>query len=158
MPQKRRPLLAGLFALTLLACSAGKGTDGGTGLHDGATGGDTSSGEDANADVGFDFDASFDTGTTTTPPDAAVETGGGVQDAKPDVASDGCSDVGTKPGPGPYTHACAPKTDNECDGKSDKNAAFPNGANGNGFDDDCDGLVDEGCTCDAAHPPGTTKP
>jgi hypothetical protein len=163
MSQERRPLLAALFALCALssvgglACSAGKGSDEGAALHDSATGGDSSSGDTAADEVGFDFDTSIDTGSVP-PIDSSTETGGGVQDAKPDVAADGCSDAGAKVGPGPYTHACAPATANECDGKSDKNAAFPNGANGNGFDDDCDGLVDEGCTCDAAHPPGTTKP
>jgi hypothetical protein len=158
MPHRRRalrsPLVLSLLALPLLACSAGKDTDGGKVLPDGAVVKDTGGG-----DAGPDVELDLDTGAvdSSTASDVAPETGGGVQDAKPDVVADSCTDGGPKPGPGPYPHTCAPKTDNECDGKSDLKASLPNGANGNGFDDDCDGIVDEGCTCDTAHPPGTTK-
>jgi len=48
---------------------------------------------------------------------------------------------------------CRPPTDNECDGQCIP-GSVPEGTTGNGFDDDCDGLVDEGCACDA----GATKP
>jgi hypothetical protein len=61
----------------------------------------------------------------------------------------------------PYHHLCAAPTNNECDGTTDNALtsggvaqSLLNGSNGNGFDDDCDGLVDEGCSCTAA---GTTK-
>ncbi|MFT3839837.1 MAG: hypothetical protein QM723_22815 [Myxococcaceae bacterium] len=61
----------------------------------------------------------------------------------------------------PYQHLCAAQTSNECDGPTDSALSgggvaqsLLNGANGNGFDDDCDGLVDEGCACTGA---GTTK-
>lgn len=57
--------------------------------------------------------------------------------------------------PGPIQRKCRPPTDNECDGYTDKSSEFkPDGAEGNGFDDDCDGLVDEGCACPGA---GKTK-
>lgn len=87
---------------------------------------------------------------------AAGDDGGVVQDAAPDADPDACV-MGQKLGPGPLVKKCAPKSDNECDGATDSTSAFPNGTYGNGYDDDCDGLVDEGCQCDAAHAPGTTK-
>ncbi|MCC6645875.1 MAG: hypothetical protein IT374_09930 [Polyangiaceae bacterium] len=83
--------------------------------------------------------------------------GGGLQDATPDVGGDSGCVVGTPPGPGPIAHTCKPDTKNECDGTADSNPSIPNGKTGNGFDDDCDGQVDEGCECDDAHPPGTTR-
>ncbi|MBL8921971.1 MAG: hypothetical protein JNJ54_24185 [Myxococcaceae bacterium] len=61
----------------------------------------------------------------------------------------------------PYPRQCAPGTTNECGGSADTfltsrgvGAAQLNGGQGNGFDDDCDGLVDEGCLCLQG---GTTK-
>jgi hypothetical protein len=88
----------------------------------------------------------------------SVDTDGGVlQDAMPDVAVDNQGCQGTPAGPGPIVRKCAPPTDNECSGSADSNPAIPNGLNGNGYDDDCDGLVDEGCICDDQHAPGTTK-
>ncbi len=92
-------------------------------------------------------------------PDAMSEAGGGanLQDGAPEVATS-CIDGGTGVrGPGPYARRCAPPTDDECDGRSDTSGTFPNGLYGNGFDDDCDGVVDEGCRCDDAHPPGATR-
>jgi hypothetical protein len=54
----------------------------------------------------------------------------------------------------PFPRRCVQATDNECDGTTDNilssggvPASLLNGAQGNGFDDDCDGLVDEGCGC-----------
>ncbi|MCC6645263.1 MAG: hypothetical protein IT374_06815, partial [Polyangiaceae bacterium] len=88
---------------------------------------------------------------------AGGDDAGAVQDAAPDADPDACV-MGQKLGPGPLVKKCAPKTDNECNGAADSTSAFPNGQYGNGYDDDCDGLVDEGCECDAAHAPGTTKP
>jgi hypothetical protein len=58
---------------------------------------------------------------------------------------------------GAYGRRCGAPTANECDSSEDVNPKFPNGKFGNGYDDDCDGKVDEGCLCDDAHPVGTTK-
>src|SRR5439155_17430097 len=61
----------------------------------------------------------------------------------------------------PFPRKCAPATGNECDGTTDTFlanngviTALRNGSSGNGFDDDCDGNVDEGCSCPAN---GATK-
>src|SRR5687767_14027062 len=86
-----------------------------------------------------------------------VADGGGLlNDASLDVVGQ-CVPDGGLAGPGPFARRCAALTMNECDGFSDINPQLPNGPSGNGFDDDCDGKVDENCSCDAAHPFGTTK-
>jgi hypothetical protein len=79
-----------------------------------------------------------------------------LKDGAPDVPTT-CVDGGVKYTPGPYARKCAPPTDNECDGHSDINPNLPNGQYGNGFDDDCDGLVDEGCPCPPGVLPGGTE-
>ena len=76
---------------------------------------------------------------------------------EPDAGVDPSYDGGCGPPvPGNPTirHRCAPPTDNECDGVTDSalsSGGVPatrlNARAGNGFDDDCDGLVDEGCAC-----------
>ncbi len=80
-------------------------------------------------------------------------------DANPDVAADGC--VPGEAGPPPFPQKCTAVTADECDTATDTaltslgvSASLLNGANGNGYDDDCDGLVDEGCTCPGS---GATK-
>ena len=81
-----------------------------------------------------------------------------VNDASPETGAAACSpDGGAGRAPGPYARRCATPTNDECDGASNVNAAAPNGRFGNDYDDDCDGKVDEGCACDAAHTAGTTK-
>ena len=98
--------------------------------------------------------------------DAPVSFGndsGGYADATPDVSGDGACTEGDA-GPPLYPQSCAPPTTNECATGAGGTDAFLtahgipasmlNGNGGNGFDDDCDGLVDEGCTCTT---PGTTK-
>jgi hypothetical protein len=82
-----------------------------------------------------------------------ADAGNGLfNDGAPNVDASSClPDAG---GPGPVGRVCLPATNNECDGQHDLPTYPANGAGGNGFDDDCDGLVDEGCTCDAA---GITK-
>ena len=59
----------------------------------------------------------------------------------------GCLTV--TPGTPPFPRRCAPSTLNECDTATDTSLnvgmALRNGLSGNGFDDDCDGQVDEGC-------------
>jgi hypothetical protein len=122
-------------------------------------------------DLGGDVDAALD-GATVGPGDQLDATlgdydggGGGTSDgslfsdAQPDVASDGC--VPGEAGPPPFPQRCTAATANECDTTTDTaltglgvSAALLNGAGGNGFDDDCDGLVDEGCTCPGS---GTTR-
>ena len=83
---------------------------------------------------------------------AKIVEGGLFNEGGPKI--DGSVCVADAGGPGPVQRACLAATANECDGAHDF-AGFPaNGANGNGFDDDCDGLVDEGCSCTGA---GTTK-
>jgi hypothetical protein len=95
-------------------------------------------------------------------PEATVTTEAGFSDAKPDVAvpEAGCDPDAGPPGPGPVKHTCiiypaGMDSMNECDGFHDPPAPFPkNGTTGNGFDDNCNGLVDEGCSCTNV---GTTK-
>ncbi|MDF2698000.1 MAG: hypothetical protein K0S65_6383, partial [Labilithrix sp.] len=95
----------------------------------------------------------FDTDSGNDPP-AQTDGGPGLfNDGAPPV--DGSSCVPDAGGPGPVGRVCLPPTDNECDGYHDIPTYPQNGAGGNGFDDDCDGLVDEGCTCNGA---GLTKP
>jgi len=86
-----------------------------------------------------------------------VDGSGLVNDSAPAVDAKACAPGMSDQTPGPYVRRCAAPTDNECNGKSDVNPQWPNGQFGNGFDDDCDGKVDEGCQCDGAHPVGTTK-
>jgi hypothetical protein len=107
--------------------------------------------------IGDAVDASM--GPTFAGPDAAgddaapVDGGLGIfNDGAPMV--DGSSCLNDAGGPGPVGRVCLPATTNECDGHHDIPTYPANGTGGNGFDDDCDGLVDEGCSCDGA---GTTK-
>ncbi len=147
------PLLA--LALSLSGCSAtsdgpnrvqGAGASGGT--HGGNAG---ASGFGGGAGTGGGL--FLDSGTTG---DAAVTDGGGVtNDARPDVTTGECTNEGYRPGP--FPRVCAAPTDNECAGNSDVNPSFPNGNYGNGFDDDCDGQVDEGCDCSPGIGSGETR-
>jgi hypothetical protein len=137
-----RTFLGGVVVV-LSAC--GSGPDGGAP----GAGKDAGSSSQLDPATGFDVEGGL-------PPVGGDDAGSGVQDGAPDVARV-CSETGAVPGPGPYSRRCAPPTNNECDGHSDTNAQLPNGSYGNGFDDDCDGIVDEGCTCDAAHAPGSTR-
>ena len=93
---------------------------------------------------------------------AGVRTGVGT--ATTDITTDrrvtvtGCGfplDAGAPP----VVKRCSPATANECDGPTDVfnaglGVTLANGSGGNGYDDDCDGLADEGCSCPAK---GTTK-
>jgi hypothetical protein len=101
-------------------------------------------------------------------PDAHVEASvsheGGFNDAKVKIDGTTCvaADAG---GPAPLQHTCiiysptgTGDDGNECDGHHDPPAPYPaNGSYGNGFDDNCNGLVDEGCSCGNVGV-GTTKP
>lgn len=79
---------------------------------------------------------------------------GGLQDAPPEAGDGGCV-VDQQPPNGPLERVVAAPTNNECDGTADINPALPNGQFGNGFDDDGDGKVDEGCPCNL--PSGATR-
>jgi hypothetical protein len=82
-------------------------------------------------------------------------TGGGL--IEPDAGVDPDYDGGCgppMPGNPSIRRQCVPPVDSECGGPSDallSAGGVPstrlNGNQGNGFDDDCDGLVDEGCFC-----------
>ncbi len=91
--------------------------------------------------------------------DRLVSHDGGFRDAKVKVDGTTCLADAGKAGPGPVQHTCiiyptSGDDDNECDGHHDLPGFPANGAGGNGFDDNCNGLVDEGCTCANV---GTTK-
>ena len=108
---------------------------------------------DSGADVALEAAPMLNEG-----PDArggvSLDGGGVLNDGAPMVDGQSClPDAG---GPGPVQRICihAGADKNECDGLHDL-IGFPlNGTKGNGFDDNCNGLVDEGCACDA---PGLTK-
>lgn len=134
------PWLGLLAGLGLSACSA----IGGAGSAPIGAGGTRGSGGSGGVG-GLEFDAG-----------GRGRDAGSLNDATPDVPTS-CIEGGVHYVPGPYKRKCAPPTDNECDGNSDVNPAFPNGLYGNGFDDDCDGLVDEGCPCPSGVAPGQTK-
>lgn len=163
-----------LFTATVLAaaCSSAGGVAGGDPVSNSggggqSAGGENSGGSDSAGEGGSTAQAGNTSGNGGDGGSSVITTGGSagvggedagtLQDAKPDVEGDGGCLSDAPKGPGPLPRVCAAKTDNECDGKSDPNAAFPNGTFGNGFDDDCDGVVDEGCTCDPDHPVGTTR-
>jgi hypothetical protein len=112
----------------------GQGGNGGSGLPQGGSAGSVSVGGNAGNSAGGNA------GSTTA--------GGSAGSAGAMCMLD----------PAPHPKKCRPATQNECDGQGLSDAK-PEGAgtanpNGNGFDDDCDGLVDEGCPCPAL---GNTK-
>ncbi len=85
-------------------------------------------------------------------------TGGGAGGAAGGTSTGGSGGACVKkPGtPGPIKATTRPPVDNECDATKLPPGwtGIPEGATGNGFDDDGDGLVDEGCDCPGA---GATK-
>ncbi len=95
---------------------------------------------------------------TPTPETTVVE--GGYDSTLPQDDATACSDA-PPPAAQILVNSCAAPTDNECDGMSNppdmQGNSILNGQFGNGFDDDCDGLVDEGCECGPDHQIGTTK-
>lgn len=138
----------------VISGSGGGGSAGGTGGGggSGSTGGGSTVGG-GSATTGGGFGGGFG--------------GGGNSDAgltEPDAGTNPDYDGGCGPPmPGNPTirRLCSTATLNECDGPTDNalsGGGVPaerlNGGTGNGFDDDCDGLVDEGCDCPAN---GVTK-
>ena len=116
--------------------TGGMGGNGGFGGNSGVGGGTGGVGG-GGADAGF-----YDDGGNFNPPD----------DSGVPYYDGGCGPIDA--GNPPYPRKCAPTADSECSGVTDTfltgrgvGAALLNGASGNGFDDDCDGLVDEGCSC-----------
>lgn len=80
---------------------------------------------------------------------------GGTQDGDPDQDGRSCSpDASATPGPVQRLCVHYGADDNECDGHHDLTGFPANAAGGNGFDDNCNGLVDEGCSCPTV---GATK-
>jgi hypothetical protein len=121
----------GLLAVTLSAgCSASKG--------DGFT-------DDGGGPLGFGVGDDGGPGSTNN--------GGNLNDGSPEG---GWICVPDAHGPGPVQRTCVHygSDTNECDGHHDLPGFAPNGTGGNGFDDNCNGLVDEGCSCPGA---GLTK-
>jgi hypothetical protein len=134
---------------------AGSGNAGGGGGLSGQGGGGNSSG------VGGDGTGQGGGSAGTGGVGGAASDAGFIDDndAGPVTDDGGCGPVDMRPSL--YPRRCTAATRNECDGPTDgtlRTGNVPtnrlNGAEGNGFDDDCDGLVDEGCTCSGA---GTTK-
>jgi hypothetical protein len=133
------------------AGTAGKGgaagKAGGTGGSAASGGGTPLMGGNAGSGNGSGNGNSGTGGKSTAGSSGTSGAGGGMI---PPDAADACSNDTDPP---KIVRTCRPPTDNECDGK-DYPGFKPEGATGNGFDDDCDGLVDEGCPCTAG---GTTK-
>jgi hypothetical protein len=91
-------------------------------------------------------------GGTTASGGGATASGGGATGGGTTGGGNACG----VPMPGNPTiiRTCSPATVNECDGPTDSALAAAqvplnrrNSTSGNGFDDDCDGKVDEGCGC-----------
>ncbi len=174
MPASRFMMTAAVVAagLVVLAANPGCSSSGGSGFNfdAGTDSGLRADGARDGHDLDHDATVKKDAPGMLGAPDAkkaeaAVVTEAGFKDARPDVElkDGGClADAGPS-GPGPVKHVCIIWNDgqpgddnNECDGHHDPPAPYPaNGSMGNGFDDNCNGLVDEGCACDS---PGATKP
>ncbi|MEB2314035.1 MAG: hypothetical protein OZ921_09245 [Sorangiineae bacterium] len=158
-PLIRALLLAVTGSALAVACSAnGSGGSGGSGATSGSGNtGNSGSGGGAGSggglsEGGIEVDSGTDSAADATSDGPVV-----VNDAAIDAPLT-CVDGGVSYQPGPQARRCAPPTDDECNGKTDLNAALPNGQYGNGFDDDCDGRVDEGCACAPGTAVGATKP
>ena len=145
--------LSALLGIVLIvmapACASQSNSGFGERADGGGTGGEGGQGGEASPPPSLADDASmFQTGITHE---------GGFNQGAPVIDATGCvPDAG---GPGPVQHVCvlfpAGNDDgNECDGHHDLPGFPANGEGGNGFDDNCNGLVDEGCSCTD---PGTTK-
>ena len=147
-------------AFLIGGCRAdGEGSQFGNGGSAGSAGsGGTAQPDDAS--VGPDA-PTLDVNTTGDGPEQETSVVEGGYEGGVDVnVETSCSDAPPPPAE-IHTGVCTQLTDNECDGAHDppnlQGHTIPNGAFGNGYDDDCDGMVDEGCACDASHDVGSTK-
>ncbi|MGV3621411.1 MAG: hypothetical protein ACO1OB_11375 [Archangium sp.] len=137
----------------IIGAGGGTGTAGG---GNGGTGGSGGASGTGGGTTGTGGGASGFGGGTGIDPDAGLE----IPDAGINPNYDGGCGA-PMPGNPTILRRCAPASDSECSGATDvalTNGGVPsgrlNGSTGNGFDDDCDGLVDEGCACSGN---GTTK-
>ena len=138
---------------------SGNGQGGGVGAGGGSGGGTTTGGGTGGTGGGVTGGGTGGTGGGVT----GGGTGGGGL-IEPDAGInpyDGGGCGPPMPGNPTIRRLCATPTMSECDGPTDSAltsgsvpAARLNGTQGNGFDDDCDGEVDEGCFCPAN---GVTK-
>jgi hypothetical protein len=150
-----RLVLSSIFIFALPACNCGgdvhvgnngggsssTGGNGNVGGGNGSVGGGNGSVGGGDGSTGGGSSGTGGTGGFVNPDD------GGMNDY-----DGGCGPIDA--GNPPYPRRCTPMTTSECDGPTDNvlmSGGVPqsllNGQSGNGFDDDCDGLVDEGCTC-----------
>jgi hypothetical protein len=144
-----------LFAVAAIsACSGSSQTSGFGDTPDASNGGeagDVDAGS-INGGEGGGIDAQF--GSDTGLHESGLSDSTNFQDALPDANNADGACVQGDAGAPPHPQRCVTQTANECDGPTDSaltamgiNASLLNGSGGNGFDDDCDGQVDEGCTC-----------
>jgi hypothetical protein len=162
MAKRRGPvrLGVGLLLIALVSAALAGGCSSTTGFGPGYDGGPGSSG----ASSGGAGSGSSSGGPVFSSSSGGVEAGLSDATLHNDGAPmiDGMACVSGDAGAPPYPQRCVTMTANECDGTTDQalaslgvSSALLNGTGGNGFDDDCDGLVDEGCGCTSN---GTTKP
>jgi len=103
-------------------------------------------------DINVDEECYGEVTVTASWQGAKASAGAEPATAERDISVQGCG----RPDPGnpAIIRRCAPAAASECSGEADSflsevgvEAQRLNGTSGNGFDDDCDGLVDEGCSC-----------
>ena len=104
------------------------------------------------------FSASGGAGSGLAAGSAGVSGSGGAGGVHVPMTDGDAACTDNPPPPASIVKQCRPPTDNECDGlaPSWEKPGDGVGQSGNGFDDDCDGKVDEGCSCGDATQ-GTTK-
>ena len=151
LPRLVFPVVFALAAIS--ACSGSNQTSGFGDAPDASNGegGDVDAGQ-SNDDGGTGLDARF--GADSISHESGLSDTSNFQDALPDANNADGACVQGDAGAPPHPQRCVTQTANECDGPTDSalsgmgiSASLLNGSSGNGFDDDCDGQVDEGCAC-----------